>query len=124
MGSQPRQSNGRKGRSKTSRRKASPASKGPRAGSRRRRRQQPPSATLLTARDQLDVISCTAGVCVDAAAYLEHDDLAMALLHGVLLPLREVLKQLKGGADMSPDVATAPSDDFGNLLSLALRSAT
>jgi hypothetical protein len=94
MGSQPRQSTGRKGRSKTSRRKAPRASKAPRA--RPRRLHQLPPDALLSARDQLDVIACTAGACVDAAAYLEHDDLATALLHGVVLPLREVLTQLKG----------------------------
>jgi hypothetical protein len=72
------------------------STKRPPGRARRRRKQRPPPATLLTARDRLDVIACTAGACVDAAAHLEHDDLATVLLHGVVLPLREVLTQLKG----------------------------
>jgi hypothetical protein len=75
------------------------STKRPKARSRARRKRRANPRSLVAALDQLGVISSAASACVDAAAYVEHDDLAVTMLHSVALPLRAVLRQLKAACD-------------------------
>ncbi len=77
-------------------------SRKPRNSKRARRRtsprRKPAPVESVAIQDRLDVIAATASVVSDAMSENEESSAALVTLENVVLPLRKIIEELRGGA--------------------------